>query len=285
MEQSKKKPITAERKLARTRYRKSKRRQVRKANRPEYAGAHPQALIDDLATTRKAGAKYFHDLGGRPDCTLDGSTKLQLKNFFRKKHPLSREELQPNALAEVEKWESMAPVEGSAEFDKATVRLLRDYLVEGKLGDEIQKGIVSRDDDNRRANRLAQAELAHDSPEKAEKLKGTHKLYMRRSVAPKYYYKGKVITEFEKEQREIDYFWGKDDSSEEEGDVGLHGDEPAFISRDGDEIGDMDEDEISEEGGTQSTERFDANRHADFNTLTLPYRLHPEMVGSVPDVE
>ncbi|KAL8992237.1 MAG: hypothetical protein Q9169_007261 [Polycauliona sp. 2 TL-2023] len=285
MEQSEKKTFTPARRLARTARRKAKRKEDRKAKRPAYPGGHPQALIDDLATTRKAGSKYFHDLFGRPDCTLDGSTKRQLQMFFSKKHPLSREELQPNALAEVEKWESLTPVEGSTEYDKARVRLLRDYLDKDKLGAEVKRGLISRDYDNRKARLLREAEYAHDGPEKLQMLKGAHEMYKRRSIAPMYNHKGRVVTETEKLNKEVDYFWGHEDSGEEEGGVALDGDEQASINPEGNGFGGLDDNKMGGEDATLDAEPFDANDHVDFNTMPLPYRSHSTMAGPVSNVE
>ncbi|CAO1598811.1 hypothetical protein XANCAGTX0491_002571 [Xanthoria calcicola] len=107
-----------------------------------------------------------------------------------------------------------------------------------------------------------------------DKLRRAHKLYKRRSVAPTYKHRGKVITKAEKDEKELDYFWGYDASSEEEGGIGLQEDEQAMSGAADDESVDIDEVGIGGEGVTLNTESFNANNNLDFNAMALPYRLH-----------
>ncbi|KAL8647918.1 MAG: hypothetical protein Q9226_006226 [Calogaya cf. arnoldii] len=216
--------------------------------------------MDDLATTRKAGAKYFHELFKRPDCTLDGPARRQLQNLFSKESSVSRNELQPDALAEVEKWESMTPAEGTAEYDKARVRLLRDYLNEDELEAEFKKGLITGENDNRRAKLLEQSEFAHDGAEKSQLLGGSHRLYQRRSIAPTYNYKGKIVSKAKRDEKELDDFWGYDDASEEEGGVGLQEDEQDMSGAADDEDDEDDaiaymDDDVTAGGVALNTER------------------------------
>lgn len=245
-------------------------------------GRHPQAIVDDLATTRKAGAKYFHELFERPDRTLDGHVRRQLQAFFSKSSSVSREQLRPDALAEVEKWESMTPAEGTIEYDKARVRLVRDYLDKDKLEAEVKRGLITEDFDNLRAMLLEQSEIAHDGAEKSKKLRRAHKLYKRRTVAPLYNHDDKVITKAEKDERELDHFWGYHDASEEEGGVGLQEDEQAVSCAVHGESSDVG---IEGEGVTLNTERFNADINLGSNTVALPYRLHPKLRGLASNKE
>lgn len=90
---------------------------------------------------------------------------------------MSREDLRPDVLAEVEKWESMTPVEGTTEHDKARVRLVRDYLSKENFGADFEGGLITMDFNNGRANLLLQSNFAHDGVEKSCKLRRAHKLY------------------------------------------------------------------------------------------------------------
>lgn len=122
---------------------------------------------------------------------------------------------------------------------------------------------------------LEQSELEYDGAENSRKLRRAHKLYKRRSVAPTYKHRGKVITKAEKDEKELDYFWGYDTSSEEEGGVGLQEDEQAMSGAADDESVHIDDVGIGGEGVTLNTESFNANNNLDFNAMALPYRLHP----------
>lgn len=179
----------------------------------------------------------------------------------------------------------MAPAEGTTEYDKARVRFVRDFLEEDRLEAEVKRGLITKDFDNLRAMLLEQSELEYDGAEKSRKLRRAHKLYKRRSVAPTYKHKGKVITKAEKDEKELDYFWGYETSSEEEGGVDLQDDEQAMSCAADDESVDIDDVGIEGEGVTLNTESFNANNNLDFNAMALPYRLHPQIRGLASNEE
>ncbi|KAI4111872.1 MAG: hypothetical protein LQ339_000331 [Xanthoria mediterranea] len=245
-------------------------------------------MIDDLATTRKAGAKYFHELFQRGDCVLAGHVKSQLQDFFRKKPTCSRADLHSDALDELVKWESLAPVEGTMEYDKARVRNVRDYLIDERFAIEKKRGLVMDDHDLGRALHLQQSELGHEAANRSQKLRRVQKLYKRRAVAPPYHHDGKMISDAAKdkiEQKEIDRFWGYDDASEEEA-VSLHGDEQAMGSGKNEEchdFGNMDDDVVMGAGDVGlKMERCHIGEQPAFNSLA--YRLHPN-IGEMASVE
>lgn len=229
-------------------------------------------MVDDLATTRKAGAKYFHELFQREDCVLAGPVKSQLQNFFGKRPPCSRADLHSDTLAELMKWEILAPVEGTMEYDKARVRNVRDYLSDQRFEVEMKRGLVVDDHDLGRARHLQQSELEHEGAEKSQKLRRAHKLYKRRTVAPLYNHDGKVISNAEKdkiEQKEIDWLWGYDDASEEEAGYVSQRDVTAVSGMEG---GDVEED--LEDGGVALKDERSRAEDAPGPTMTFPFRGH-----------
>ncbi|KAL8848920.1 MAG: hypothetical protein Q9221_006078 [Calogaya cf. arnoldii] len=257
---------TPERKVTRTALRREKRKKQRRDNRTTHTGSHKKSMADDLATTRKAGARYFNELCQKDYHLLAGPTKAQLQKFFGKR-PCSRADLGPDALAELVEWESMTPTEGTREFDI-----------------EMKRGRVMDDNHFGRARQLQESELEHEAAKRSQGLGRAQQLYKHRPVAPLYNHKGNVLSEAEKdriEQKEIDRFWGYDDAVEEEGGVGLHGDEQAASSAEDDSDDGLENIDDFERGGVAlNMERSNTEEKSAFMAMALPYRPYPNIAGS-----
>ncbi|KAL8750626.1 MAG: hypothetical protein Q9199_006944 [Rusavskia elegans] len=100
-------------------------------------GTCVEFLIQDANVTRKAFMRWWIEdyLKSPYGKALPKAIKTKIKGLLetRPPNPISRESLLPGTVSVIQTWESIPLVQGSVEWTKARVRLIRDLIMDGRF--------------------------------------------------------------------------------------------------------------------------------------------------------
>ncbi|KAI4218643.1 MAG: hypothetical protein L6R36_008836 [Xanthoria steineri] len=99
-------------------------------------GTWHEFLFEDANVTRKAFVRWWSEvyLKSADGKALASNIKAQVRGLIESKppNPISRESLLPGTVSVIQTWESIPLVQGSVEWAKARIRLIRDVIFDGR---------------------------------------------------------------------------------------------------------------------------------------------------------